>query len=64
MTTKNKPGHERLAYSTAEVADLLGMDRTTVYRHCTAGIIRSVHIGGRVLVPAHELDRLLELPNT
>lgn len=46
-------------YSIAEIAQILGFHRSTTYGLVRRGEIRVVQIGGRKLVPATELERLL-----
>jgi excisionase family DNA binding protein len=55
---------ERRAYSVEEVAQQLGVNRSTVWRWCksTPPHIRSVTVSGRVLIPVTEVDRLLGDP--
>ena len=38
-----------------------GMSRDTIDRHIKRGTIRAVRIGGRVLVPHREIERVLGL---
>jgi excisionase family DNA binding protein len=47
------------ALGVGEVAALLGVHRSSVYRALRAGELRSVRFGGRVLVPVAEVERLL-----
>jgi excisionase family DNA binding protein len=47
------------ALSKAEAADLLSISVDSFERH-VMGDLRTVRIGGRVLIPAKELDRWLE----
>lgn len=51
---------DRLAYRVAEAARLLGVSERTVRRLVASGQLRAVTVGGIVLVPRAELDRLLE----
>lgn len=50
---------ERVAYSPAEAAAALGIDRSTIYEWLNAQRLRSVKIGGRRLIAADELRRLV-----
>lgn len=52
----------RTAYRISEVADTLGVHRDTVRRWARDGDIRVVAIAGTRLIPATELERLLEQP--
>ncbi|MBP0465978.1 helix-turn-helix domain-containing protein [Roseomonas sp. PWR1] len=50
---------ERLTFTTAETASLLGISQSGVYGMIRQGVIRSVNIGGsRRLVPRAEFERL------
>lgn len=49
----------RLAYSIHEAAGALGMSASTIWKYISLGRIRSVRIGGRTLINADELQRLL-----
>lgn len=51
--------YPRLAYSLAELEVLTGLSRSTLYRRCRAGKLRTVHLGRRRLVPASVIDSLL-----
>lgn len=54
---------DRQSYRLAEVAAMFGVDYDTVLRWSHNGTIRTVKIGGTVLMPATELDRLLDTPS-
>lgn len=58
-TAPHAPDRERLAYSPQEVADALGICRATVHNMLNRGELRGVKLGGRRLIPAAELARLL-----
>jgi excisionase family DNA binding protein len=49
---------QRHAYPLVEAARLLGISKSSIYRHADAGKIKLVHIGSRTLVPAAEIARL------
>ena len=49
----------RLAYSLAELEVLTGLSRSTLYRRCRAGKLRTVRLGRRRLVPASVIGSLL-----
>ena len=52
---------EPAAYSVQEVARLLSCSRRHVYDHLIAGgRVRTLKVGRRVLIPAHEVQALLE----
>jgi excisionase family DNA binding protein len=46
----------------AAFADASDVHRTTVYRWIKTGKIRAVRVGGAVLIPISELDRVLDEP--
>ncbi len=49
----------RDAYRTGEVAARLHVDESTVRRWARTGVIQRVKVGGTVLVPKSEIDRIL-----
>ena len=49
----------RQTYSIPDAARILGVNRNTAYEAAKRGDIRAIHIGGRILVPKPEIDRLL-----
>jgi excisionase family DNA binding protein len=51
---------ERLGYSIKEAAQATGLSTRTVYRLLEAGTLESVRIGGRVIIKAASLRKLLE----
>ena len=52
---------ERLAYTIPEAAKALGIHVQTLRRYVKHGILPSVRIGGRVLIPAEALRRMLKV---
>jgi excisionase family DNA binding protein len=50
----------RLAHPINEAAELLAVDRRTVYRMLARGELRAVRVGARQRIPAGELERLLQ----
>ena len=54
---RTTPGE--LAVDPAEAGRLLGLSRRSVDRAIGRGELRAVHVGGRVIVPRVEIDRLL-----
>jgi excisionase family DNA binding protein len=50
----------RPAFRVAEVAELLGLARASVYSHIDAGHLAAVHLGKTVLIPRSALIALLE----
>lgn len=48
----------RMAHPINEAAELLAVDRRTVYRMLARGELRAVRVGARQRIPADELARL------
>lgn len=49
---------ERLAFSAAEAAQILGISTSSVYKLVEAGVLAKVpHLGSRVLIARVELER-------
>lgn len=46
------------AYRISEACRTLGIGRSTIYKLANEGRLRLVHIAGRTVVPASEIDRL------
>jgi excisionase family DNA binding protein len=55
------PLPEPLAYGLADAARVTGLSRATLRRRAAEGKIRLVKVGGRTLVPAESLKRLLNI---
>ena len=53
----------RMTYTVDEVAELLGISRTTAYECVNRGEIPSRRFGRRVVVLRHELEALLSIPS-
>lgn len=53
----------RKAYKIAEVATLLGLGRTTIYRLIEQGDLSRIKVGASTLIPAEDVDALLRLPS-
>ena len=53
-----------LAVSVPEAGRLLGLSRSSAYEAVKRGDIPSVRIGGRVLVPLHRLEELVDPDRT
>jgi len=51
--------NRRLALKVKEAADVLGIGRDAVYNAINRGEIRAIRLGGTLLVPQAELERLL-----
>ena len=59
MQNPNKRTTRRATYTVAEAAAILGISRTTAYECIQRGEIPSRRFGRRLVVPRHELERLL-----
>lgn len=57
-TDLNRP--PKLAYSIREACTVSSLGRTTIYAHIAAGRLESRRIGGRTIIPADSLRRLIE----
>jgi hypothetical protein len=55
-TRTTRPSVERLTYTIEEAAEMLGISRALAYR---TGVLPTVKIAGRRLVPKVALDRML-----
>jgi hypothetical protein len=52
-----KPG-KRVSYSFAEFAEMVGKERTWVYRQVQKGRIRAITGFGSAMIPATEVERI------
>lgn len=52
---------KRVTYSVAEVAQLLGISRGSVYNYIRTGEIRSVTLGSRIVIPRRVIDELIDV---
>lgn len=50
---------ERATYSVDETSKVLGLGRNTTYEAVRTGAIGSIKIGGRILIPRTEVERIL-----
>ncbi len=58
---KSEPAvEERVTYTVAEVAPMLGIGERQAYEAVHAGTIPSIRIGTRILIPRRALQRLLD----
>ena len=55
---------DRRFFGLQEVADQLGTSRGFIYSLIFAGDLRSVKLGGRRIIPASEIDRLVEMADS
>jgi excisionase family DNA binding protein len=51
---------EKLAYSVTEVAELLGISRSSAYEYVRSGDLPSITLGSRIVVPRRALELLLD----
>lgn len=56
---EQRPRVERLAYSLRDAAEALGVPWLTFRRWVYAGLIRSVKVRGRRLIPRSELEAIV-----
>jgi excisionase family DNA binding protein len=49
-----------MTYAVNEVATLLGLGRTTIYKLIEEGRLRRVKVGARALILAEDVDALLQ----
>jgi excisionase family DNA binding protein len=59
---EQEPGKPKRLLSVAEVAELVGVSKSTVYGLKRNGKLRVCRIGRRVLVPSEDLERLINSP--
>jgi excisionase family DNA binding protein len=50
---------QRVAFTAGEIAERLGISVATVRRRIVDGTINVMRLGPKILVPRHELQRLL-----
>lgn len=55
---------EQRTYSVMEAARILGISRNSAYEGVRRGEIPVIRVGGRILVPAATLNRLLGIEGT
>ena len=59
MSTTHDSRIVSLTVSVTEAAELLGVGRTLAYDLVARGVLPSVRLGRRVVIPRHALDELL-----
>jgi excisionase family DNA binding protein len=64
MTTLPAAHDARLTYRVDEASKVSGLSRSTIFEHIRTGRVGSVKVGGRRLIPATALRRLLKLEPT
>jgi Helix-turn-helix domain len=57
-TTRKRKTGERVSYSFAEFAEMVGKERTWVYRQVAKGRIRAITGFGSAMIPTSEIDRI------
>lgn len=60
---KSREASDSLTYSIPEAAALLGVSRNLLYRLAAQGVIRTIALGRRRLIPRSFVDRLLSEGN-
>lgn len=50
---------KKLCYSIAEACRATSLGRTTIYKYINSKDLRSIHIGGRTLIPADSLEAFI-----
>ena len=53
-------GAERIAYPIADACRVVGIGRTNLYRLINEGKLEARKVGGRTLIPAESLRRLID----
>ena len=53
---------EQRTYSVTDVAHILGVTPSHIWRLCQRGDIASIRLGGRILILREEVDRILSPP--
>lgn len=56
-TDTNDP--PKIGYSIREAAASTSLGRTTIYSHIAAGRMKAVRVGGRTVIPAESLHKLI-----
>lgn len=59
-STKPKATPEKRSYSVAEVAEILGVSKRSVYNLCSSGIFKSVRIGTKLRISKRSFDEWLD----
>jgi len=57
-TQRAKKTGKRVSYSFSEVAEMVGRERTWVYRMVAKGRIRAITGFGAAMIPATEIERI------
>ncbi|MXO55791.1 helix-turn-helix domain-containing protein [Pontixanthobacter gangjinensis] len=51
---------EKLGYSIREACHATSLGRTTIFAHIASGRLRVTRIGGRTIIPAESLRKLIQ----
>ncbi len=54
---------EKRSYSVAEIAEILGVSKRSVYNLCSSGVIKSVRIGTKLRISKKSFDEWLDGEN-
>ena len=54
---------EKRSYSVAEIAEILGVSKRSVYNLCSAGVVKSVRIGTKHRISKKAFDEWLDGEN-
>lgn len=54
------PAWNKLAFSVHEAAAALGLSASSIWKWISLGQLRAVRIGGRTVIPADEIQRILQ----
>lgn len=53
-------GSEKRSYSVAEIAEILGVSKRSVYNLCSSGAIKSVRVGTKLRISKKSFDDWLD----
>ena len=59
-STSPKATSEKRSYSVAEVAQILGVSKRSVYKLCSSGELKSVRIGTKLRISKKSFDEWLD----
>ena len=59
-SARQKAVSEKRSYSVAEIAEILGVSKRSVYNLCSAGVIKSVRIGTKLRISKKAFDEWLD----
>lgn len=57
---RQKPVDTDKYYTSSDIANLMNVTMSTVYRWCRMGLVCNVKVGGRLLFPKEDIAKLLE----